>query len=182
MDFLCINQQIRNLFLQGFIYAVGRKPPGMVASGLPGPGHPLMFSIVLPVESLAGDLRYRVQGRRATMKTTLEMTNRVSRVCRCSIGVLAVAGLAIAQDQAHMRGGQPTDPSPAWRAGSRRSGRRDKIRARKTRVFAADQQNNPGAPPTGSKGRLRRITDRTLVLVLIMAPTTHLPRRQCQHS
>ena len=86
------------------------------------------------------------------MKTTLEMNKRVSRVCRFSIGVLAVAGLAIAQDQAPHAWRSANDPSPAGAQVAADQGAPGQNQSAQNQGFAADQQNNPGAPPDGQQG------------------------------
>lgn len=83
------------------------------------------------------------------MRPTLEMNKHVSAVCRFSIGVLAVTGLALAQDQAphawrSVSSGAPADLSAQVQANPDQGATTDQTQ---NQGFAADQQNNPAPPP-----------------------------------
>src|ERR1700728_4100475 len=92
------------------------------------------------------------------MTPTLKINKHVSAVCRFSIGVLAVTGLALAQTQAP---DQAQDQAPhAWRSVSSQAPAdlsaqvqaapdqgAPQDQATQNQGFPAGQQGNPGAPP-----------------------------------
>src|SRR3984885_7961495 len=84
------------------------------------------------------------------MTSTLRMNKHVSVVCRFSIGVLAVTGLAVAQDQTphawrSVSSQAPADLSAQVQAAPDQGAPQD--RATQNQGFPAAQQGNPGAPP-----------------------------------
>ena len=107
------------------------------------------------------------------MRPSLKMNMHVSAVCRISIGVLAVTGLALAQDQAphawrSVSSQAPADLSaqvqPAPDQGARGvsvqngapgvsvQNQATQDQATQNQGFAADPQGNPGAPPNAQQG------------------------------
>jgi hypothetical protein len=89
------------------------------------------------------------------MRPTLKMNKHVSAVCRFSIGVLALTGLAVAQDQAPHAWRSVSDAAPADTASQGIQAVPDQgapAQATQNQGFAADQQNNPGPPPDAQQG------------------------------
>ena len=91
------------------------------------------------------------------MKPTLEMNKHFCTVCRFSLGVLAVTGLAIAQDQAPHAWRSVNDPPPAGAIDQGvqavpNQGTLDQNQTAQNQGFAADQQNTPGPPPDVQQG------------------------------
>ena len=84
------------------------------------------------------------------MKPTSEMNKHVSTVCRFSIGVLAVAGFAMAQDQAPHAWRSANDPQAAGAQVGADQGAQDQDT--QNQGFAADPQNNQGPPPYAQQG------------------------------
>ena len=89
------------------------------------------------------------------MRPTLKTNKHVSVVCRFSIGVLAVTGLALAQDQAPHAWRSVNDPPPAGTVAQALQATPDQGAPDQTtqnQGFAADQQANPVPPPDAQQG------------------------------
>jgi hypothetical protein len=87
------------------------------------------------------------------MDTTISSPKHVSAVCRISIGVLAVTGLAMAQDQAPHAWRSVSSAAPADLAAQVQATPEQGVPDQtQNQGFAADQQNNPGPPPNAQQG------------------------------
>jgi hypothetical protein len=136
----------------------------MVANGFAVHRRSLVFSMNLSSNNLAGDLRISSKEPEATMRPTLRMNKHVSVVCRFSIGVLAVTGVALAQDQAphawrSVSSQAPADLSAQVQAapdqgapGVSAQNQATQDQATQNQGFPAGQQGNPGAPPDAQQG------------------------------